>query len=66
MLKIVNDNGETATYHGKRLEFVESERERAEMILWLVQREASNGPFRLVEAMDTERDEDGGYRVFAK
>lgn len=64
MLKIVNDKGETATYRGKRLEFLDSERERAETILFLVQREATNGPHSLVEAMDTERDETGAYRVF--
>lgn len=67
MLTIVTGNGEVALYRGKRLEFLDSERARAEMVLSLVRSEAANandGPFNLREDIDRERDEHGAYRVF--
>lgn len=48
-LYIVNNDGNVMSYQGRRLEFDLAERERAEMIMWLVGRNATNGPFGLVE-----------------
>jgi hypothetical protein len=48
-LRIVDKDGNLALYQGKRLEFDPSERDRAETIVWLVGRNATNGPFRLIE-----------------
>jgi len=47
-LRIVNGKGELASYQGKRMEFEDSERERAEMIVFLLNRQAIGGPFRLI------------------
>jgi hypothetical protein len=46
-MRIVDKNGQTASYQGQLLVFKPDERERAEMILFLVNRNAANGPFRL-------------------
>ena len=60
-LKIVNQNGELMDYQGTLMVFNPNnepqvagmtERERAESILWLLERNATNGPFRLVEFED--------------
>ncbi len=56
-LRIVNADGQTMNYQGKPLVFDLSkpevtgmtERERAENLLWLLGRSATNGPFRLEE-----------------
>lgn len=57
-LKIVGPDERIASYNGKLLVFNlddqqmsgVSEQDRAQMILELINRNASNGPFRLVEA----------------
>jgi hypothetical protein len=49
-LAIVNAAGEVMSYQGTVLVFHPSERERAEAILWLVQRNAVDGRhYQLVE-----------------
>lgn len=49
MFQIVTKDGSTAFYQGTKLEFNDNEKDRAETILWLVNRNAANGPFYLVE-----------------
>lgn len=51
-LCIVNDCGTIMSYQGKELRFDASERERAEMILFLLSRNAEGGPFRLLPLLE--------------
>jgi hypothetical protein len=50
-IAIVNREGQVATYQGKQMVFDDTpeERERAEAILFLVGRSATNGPFQLLQ-----------------
>lgn len=51
-LCIVDSNGSICKYMGKELRFDAHERERAEMILFLLERNAVNGPFRLIPLIE--------------
>lgn len=49
---IVDNGGRIGTYQGKELRFDASDRERAEMILFFVNRNCDGGPFRLLPLLE--------------
>ena len=46
--KVVDTKGRLMNYRGKDLIFEEDEKERAESIVWFLDREAKGGPFKVV------------------
>lgn len=65
-LKIVDKEGRLAIYQGQKMIFDPNsegkvsglnERERAQNICWLLNRNASNGPFEIKEFEDTTESE---------